>query len=54
MHSYNLHCFEYVKHLTHWRSQKFWLGGVQNEKNCDVSLVTIFGYVITMTSLKYF
>jgi len=36
-----------------WRGQKLWLGGAQNGKICDVNLVTFFGDVITMTSLKW-
>jgi len=37
-----------------WRGQKFWLGeGGKMEKFCDVSLVTFFGDVIMMTSLKW-
>jgi len=29
------------------------LGGAQNEKSCDISFVTCFGGVITMTSPKW-
>jgi len=36
--------------LIHRRNQKFLLGWGQNGKSCDVSLVTFFYDVITMTS----
>jgi len=36
----------------YWRSQKFCWEGPKMKKFCDVILVTFFGDVKTMTSLK--
>jgi len=36
----------------HWRTRNFDWEGPIIEKSCNVSLVTVFGDVITMTSLK--